>query len=141
MMHRKEHNILIMWWKIYFWTFTIVEIIGFTGITTNSLQRYDFFEILAGIVTIPLLFLAMYSYAYKKSILGKKFWYYYFWVTVLIFGLMMIYSLTQENNLIQAFQKGYDQFGYIFIVAIAFLEIFSVVIPYYMVYKLGHTKG
>lgn len=127
-------------WKIYFWTIVPLQLLGLVSASSSLLQRYNILEILVGIITIPLTSLAIYSFAYKKSIFKKRFWYYYFWISILVFGLWMIYALFKEDNVISAFQKGYAQFGIIFAIAIVLLETFSVVIPFYIIYKLGHSK-
>jgi len=85
-----------MWWKIYFWIFGVLSVIGVLALI--KFIPWNFADILI-IVSSVLTVLALYSYVYQKTILTQQFWKYFFLFTVITSGLDILYNFTTLQNL------------------------------------------
>lgn len=89
-----EQN-LDMLWKLYFWIFTILSIIGLFALLPNApFGIVDFI----GLVLNFVLILAMYAYVYQKTFLSKKQWKIIFWLMIffLVEELAELYFLPKD---------------------------------------------
>ena len=100
-----------MFWKIYFWIFTVLLIVGYT---VEALTSYW------DIINLPISICALvglFSYAYKKKTFSKKFWK-PFWPTLIIWDLIYTFAIypkySEEPTEITYTFIGYA-FGYAFL--------------------------
>ena|SRR3989344_1944924 len=82
----------MMWWKIYFWIFLILSIIGliffFGQLKTWSFA--DWFEVITSIIAL----IGVYAYVYKKKILSSQFWIIFFWIIIVNWLSGVVYAFT-----------------------------------------------
>lgn len=80
-----------MWWKVYFWiiAFLFVSSILFYGSYPVWTLR-DWIEV----ISTPLALIGLYSFVYKKQMLQRSFWFYFFWISValVMFDALYFYS-------------------------------------------------
>jgi len=71
-----------MWWKIYFWIYLILSVVGIFALLQHTpLGLVDILGLLLSIV----LLLAIYAYAFKKNILQVSYWKILFWIVIFLF--------------------------------------------------------
>lgn len=122
-----------MWWKIYFWIYLILSIIGIFGYM--GLQSWNFMAWIEVIFSI-LGLIAVWSYVFKKPIFTTNFWKAFIWINVGILVFSLIYSYTSLEDLYPMpswLMSPYPMDGPMF--------LFSLVLGgpmLYAIYKLGY---
>ena len=86
-----------MGWKIYFWVFLLILLIGYAVIFLGSPSIWDFLDVIISLIAISGLF----SYAYQKKILSCNFWkawlfVIFFWDIIYNLLLSQIFGLAQN---------------------------------------------
>ncbi|MDO8639664.1 MAG: hypothetical protein Q7R53_01945 [bacterium] len=89
-------DIIYMWWKIYFWIFAVINLIGIFGLLqfTPLNKPGDMLGIFLSIV----LFLGIYAFVFKKKIFSQKIWKVAFVIVIvaLIESILEIYILPKD---------------------------------------------
>lgn len=70
-----------MWWKIYFWIYIVISVIGVIGLT-QLISNFAFGDWI-GFAQSILLVIGLYSYLFNKKVFSKKVWMIIYWVTVI----------------------------------------------------------
>lgn len=89
-----------MWWKVYFWIYLVLMVIGLFALTGSSLKPIEIFS-----VAFELLGLfAVYSYVFHKQTLNQKAWQIIFWIQVVLF----IYSFLALYGLLDSLVENFE---------------------------------
>lgn len=88
-----------MWWKIYFWFFTVFTIIGlFSLLQYSPLAIGDIVVVILNIVLI----VGLYAFVFKKYIFSPRIWKIIFWIIIifLVETFLELYVLPKDfvNN-------------------------------------------
>lgn len=84
-----------MIWKVYFWAYVILSLMGVYGYLNRLLTMAD----ILGIFTALFIGMGVYSFAYSKQFFSKQVWAIGFYFVVIAFGLEVIYRLTDMEIL------------------------------------------
>ena len=87
-----------MLWKIYFWIYSILTIIGLL-VLIQYLVNFNLADWLSGLESI-LLVLGLYSYIFGKKIFSKKVWKIVFWV-MLVFWIQTLLDIFVLSGMIE----------------------------------------
>lgn len=123
-----------MWWKIYFWIYTILTVPGIIFIygKLSEWLLVDALEVGTSIAAI----LALYSYVYKKKIFSRSVWQIFFWVSVASSTIEILYKYTAFNFLSSLLESRMVTSGQEILLGIALsLPI------YYAAYQLAYKKA
>lgn len=122
-----------MGWKIYFWVFTVLTILGGLAVFTKPMALIDWINAPFNLILIA----GLYFYAYKKKVDQSK-WKIIFWVSMVYWGINAAYELilpvsikSQLNFLESAAFKDYSMMSML----IGFLAILPAL---YTLYKLSN---
>ena len=77
-----------MWWKIYFWIYTVIMVLGIIGLF-SVLSSFAFVDIVSYILNI-VLYVGLYGYVFKKRILEPKWWSIVFWINAVGWTLSIV---------------------------------------------------
>lgn len=86
-----------MLWKIYFWAYTILTLIGLIFVygRKSSWAFVDFLDVLSSVIIV----FAVYSYVYKKEMFTQKFWDISLKLMIVSTILEILYKFTNFNLL------------------------------------------
>lgn len=125
-----------MWWKIYFWTYFVVTVLGVIVFLSDlSITSIDLIGLYLNIVPRVGIF----AYVFKKNIFPVKVWKILFWILVILIieGFLSVYILPKDflSKFIPFIQSDYrvDLFSYL-------LPQIIVLPALYAVYKLSSSK-
>jgi hypothetical protein len=79
-----------MFWKIYFWSYVALSLVGAYGYSTQYLTLLN----ILGIFLTLLIGMGVYSLAFSKHFLSKQVWILVFYFILVILTLETIYYLT-----------------------------------------------
>lgn len=87
-----------MWWKIYFWFYTVLSVVGALGlILGKDLMLID----IGYMVLLVVSLFGLFSFVYQKKLFSGKFWMVIFWISVLTTGLYTLYALAPHDQYVQ----------------------------------------
>lgn len=124
-----------MWWKIYFWIFAILSILGlFTYLQFIPWNLGSWFEVITSLLAV----LGSFAYIYQKKIFSPMFWKLFFWLVIINWVLALVYELTTLKTMFELPQLLQSQHeispvGIVFGIILASPAI-------YAVYQLGQGK-
>lgn len=97
-----------MWWKIYFWFTTIIYIpsVLLLLLDWSKFSFGDLFILFLGILSL----IGLYSYAYGKYVVQKKYWRIFFIVLIIDSVLSVLYYYTSFDLLSSIFEAKYLQY-------------------------------
>lgn len=84
-----------MWWKIYFWAYVGLSVLGAFGYLENYLTMAD----VIGLFLALFIGMGVYSYAYNKNFFSKQVWAIGFYFIVIGLALEAIYRITELDIL------------------------------------------
>lgn len=84
-----------MFWKIYFWGYVILSLVGAYGYIEHFLTIGD----AVGIFMALFIGMGVYSYAYNKKFFNKQVWATGFYFVIIAFALEGIYRMTELDIL------------------------------------------
>lgn len=84
-----------MFWKIYFWAYFILSLMGAYGYMQKLLTMAD----VIGIFLALFIGMGVYSYAYNKNFFNKQVWAIGFYFVIIAFSLEAIYRITELDML------------------------------------------
>ena len=81
-----------MWWKIYFWLTVFFIVLALFSLFSPT--NYNIPALIFSILTSGLAVVGLYTYAFQKQLLPRRFWQYYFWIylvlDVVFFGYVFL---------------------------------------------------
>ena len=84
-----------MFWKIYFWAYALLSLLGAYGYLNNMLTIAD----VIGIFIALFIGMGVYSHAYNKHFFSNKVWAMGFYFVSIALGLEVIYRITDLDIL------------------------------------------
>lgn len=84
-----------MFWKLYFWAYVILSLMGAYGYLNQLLTMGD----VIGIFATLFIGMGVYSHAYSKHFFSKQVWAIGFYFVVITFALEMIFRITELDIL------------------------------------------
>lgn len=123
-----------MWWKIYFWVFTISSGLGaiIYLFKLTSWTPYDWVTF----ITAGAVFFVLYSYIYNNSTLTQFQWKIYFWVFVSSNVLAILIHFSPYDNILLVSNVSSNNVSFNEYIMSQLLSI-----PIFIAcYKLGFTK-
>lgn len=126
-----------MWWKIYFWIFAVLTIVGvFLSLgELNKLTLVDWVGLLLNLILV----ISTYSFVMNKKLFSKETWGLLFWVNLFFLTINVVYEFLLPENIkssLTILQSSIEaDMGMI-------LFSFLVSIPaLYALYKLAYNKA
>lgn len=126
-----------MWWKIYFWIFTLLTCIGL--LVYLGYLPWGVSEVLSVFVSVVTV-LAAYSYIYKKNVLKQSYWNILWWIML----VLVIESLIEVLFLPKGFIENIIPFWKSKLPMGSGEIIFSWIVSapsFYALYKLSKKEG
>lgn len=84
-----------MMWKIYFWAYVILCLLGAVGYLENYLTMNDVISLFLAL----FIGMGIYSYAYNKNFFSPQVWAIGFYFIIIGFGLEAVYKITELDIL------------------------------------------